>query len=300
MSTALKKSEVRNRKDDAKAINVKDVPVSPEGAVQEEPRHPRREASGTFEEISVTSTSENIVSCFKLVTDALAQRRNRANRRVIFHYYTLGALLSLYVLVRVFNDPVEDFGKFLVFMCAVTIATLSLASRTTDKLIRDAESSVVSDVLVPQSDTKAYLFNGTVVGVCLLALSDEIDKENENDYYKFPIEDQAVYITAWTVMRKYRRTGLGMDLLFWAVNTARDVTSKKVKPHANRIIIETISAENEAENLLMAAGFELNNSRKIEGWMGKCGMEYRQWILHMDAIGAIMEEKVEESSEPTI
>ena len=84
-----------------------------------------------------TSRAERIAA-YKLITDSIAQQRQTLNRAIIFHPYTLSAIIALYGIVFTLNRSM-DWGVVMLLSAGVTIAMLSMLQRWTAGMLDHAE-----------------------------------------------------------------------------------------------------------------------------------------------------------------
>ncbi|KAL7274970.1 hypothetical protein RUND412_002101 [Rhizina undulata] len=183
----------------------------------------------TLQELSIYSaqTTKERQDALKLISDSVAQMRQTVNRSIFFHPLTLPPYIAfLSALVYRAQDPVLT----LLFLVGITIATMSLCGRFTEPFLERAEA-VGSDAgyeeYVAEKGGREVVvarWGGEIIG----AVSVDMKKGKAGE----------AIVKAWTVRLRYRRKGLGRDLLEKAVEIARarlgdNCTVRFAEDHAN-------------------------------------------------------------------
>lgn len=209
---------------------------------------------------------------FKLITDAQAQRQNLFNNALLFHWITTSSYaLVVSLAITAYYTKYRDMGVLVLALAGISISFLSLVSRFSEDQVKLAEAMQFDDYIGTESDIKknlfksaAYVYNNAVVAV----ITASVDKQGDWT------------ILGWSVLRKYRRTGLGVDTLEWLIQSISKKNEKKSK--VTRIKTSTISVDVPAEALLAKKGFKKVKTAPIKGLRGSLfGLTENDWVLEL-------------------
>lgn len=247
---------------------------------------------------------------FKLATDAQAQRRNLSNNVVYrspLFLSTFVLLVSFVVyqlrLRAVRNGLVMEWGTLMLSVSGIAMALFSVVSRYTENIITKAEQMDYDEVFGPDVEVYAMTYKVAVVGVCAVrrpgsdrqgkALLDKFEKQKQQKRAKMDEDEReeddkfeaaktkvlpklndnsAALVTAWSVIRRYRKVGLGTDLL----GKVEEVAAKEFK--AKKMVVFTETIEIPANAVLKKRGYKRVKSVKVQGMRGKWfGIEEITW-----------------------
>lgn len=217
----------------------------------------------TLSTITAQSTEDKI-SALRLIADSIAQQRQLAARALIFHPVTLSAhIVLLAVISQLLYSSLNDLPLILTTAVGITMAALlgvryavqeylSLAEQINFAWLRrpcypDGEEE--HGELVAQDDDRILItkFGDEVIGTLVLRLvpasssSSSTGENNTKASKKRRGGGGKGVIRAWTVRLKYRRKGVGRDLLDEGVRLVReglghDATVMWAKDHASQFV----------------------------------------------------------------
>lgn len=209
-------------------------------------------------------------SAFKLITDSQAQRQNLVNNAILFHWTTTSAyMLTVSLAIGTYYNYYRDLGVLILALGGLSIAFLSLVARLSEDQVTQAEAMQFEDYMGSDTTSKdfktaVYVYNDLVVAI----ISATVD-EDSGDWK----------IKGWSVLRRYRHTGLGIDTMDWLINSIKESGAKKFK-----VGVTTISVEVPAKKLLAKKGFKLVKSTPLPGIRGSIyGLTNDEWVLEIGA-----------------
>jgi hypothetical protein len=188
-----------------------------------------------------------------LISDAVAQMRQKAARAVLFHPLPLAGLASsLYVIYRLAaHDPSR-----LLFASSTLIISYLFAVRYVTQRYDHLASSITRSWLRPMPDTSftdedivlgARYENDTLVGALVLHLKPAVQvagghRRKASRTQHFTLRGGTGVVRAWTTKLKHRGQGIGKDLLAEAVRITKERCGKDAevgfaKEHANSTMI---------------------------------------------------------------
>ncbi|RCI12350.1 hypothetical protein L249_0471 [Ophiocordyceps polyrhachis-furcata BCC 54312] len=173
----------------------------------------------TFE---LALTPDGRRDALRLVADSIAQQRQVAALAIIFHPLCLAALVAGCALVWRHSGP--DLGSSLVTASGLVMAYLAAVRLYTAPFLRLAEGFDCASFLAADDLVLVARFGPDLIGTLVLRLDDDDGGEG--------------LIRAWTTLLRFRRKGIGADLLRYAVTATRticgDAASLAFDPdHAN-------------------------------------------------------------------
>lgn len=189
--------------------------------------------------VEVINDPKEKLDALKLVADSVAQQRQTASGILIFHPYSLAALvLTLSIALQLtggINElaaaSVTASGVLLTYLMVIRYFTSGyvLLAESTDWLewLRDSETGN-DDLII------GVRYGSDIIGTTVLRLLPGSKKDKER-------RGRAV-IRAWTTKLRYRRKGLGSDMLLEAIRIAesalgQDAVVEFAEDHANSKIL---------------------------------------------------------------
>ncbi|KAH7245785.1 hypothetical protein BKA59DRAFT_175516 [Fusarium tricinctum] len=162
----------------------------------------------------------------KLVVDSVAQQRQTASRALIFHPIALSIFTAVLAIAHYGANVGKDITTMITIYPGIVITYLVAIRYFTSAYIRIAEetdwlnwlkSSDVEDSII------GARFGEEIIGAVILRLNKS---------------DNAALIRGWTTKSRYRRRGLGGDVLRESIKIAkralgRDCTVEFAADHAN-------------------------------------------------------------------
>ncbi|OCT45109.1 acetyltransferase, GNAT family [Cladophialophora carrionii] len=181
-------------------------------------------------------TEDDKVEALHLIADSVAQQRQLASTAIIFHPFTLCALVLLFGLAyqNLYKGSYSDWAIIGTTSAGILMAALITVRWLTGGYIFEAErigtwkwlnegrDESEADIVGSQDDILLTRYGEEVIGAIVLrgvrdhptqAASTGRSRKN------VPITGQ---IRAWTVKRRYRRKGIGQGLLEEAIAWCRD------------------------------------------------------------------------------
>jgi hypothetical protein len=146
----------------------------------------------------------DLVPALELIANSIAQQRQRVNSIILYQPLTWAAALPLYVGIATVNHRTgADTVTIVFFLVGVTIALLSMLARYTGDYLTRAEEVGCAEGLKQlegkDRDVVVARWGDLMVGACVIRYSKEAAGVAE--------------VWAWTVKMRYRKTGLGRDLV---------------------------------------------------------------------------------------
>ncbi|ETI21429.1 hypothetical protein G647_07776 [Cladophialophora carrionii CBS 160.54] len=182
------------------------------------------------------ATEDDRVEALHLIADSVAQQRQLASTAIIFHPFTLCALVLLFGLAyqNLYKGSYSDWAIIGTTLAGILMAALITVRWLTGGYIFEAErigtwkwlnegrDESEADIVGSQDDILLTRYGDEVIGAIVLrgvrdhptqAASTSRSRKN------VPTTGQ---IRAWTVKRRYRRKGIGQGLLEEAIAWCRD------------------------------------------------------------------------------
>ncbi len=172
------------------------------------------------------TTPEDKVAALKLVADSIAQQRQFAARAVIFHPLTLAAYVLLLALVTQFlYTDSGDLGILLTTAAGVTMACLVGVRGLTSGYLSLAEAFNWDFALNEDGEEDVILgsrYGDELIGALVLRLEPHAASSNGKRKSSKGRQGGNGVVRAWTVRNRYRRKGVGTELLEEAVRVSRE------------------------------------------------------------------------------
>jgi hypothetical protein len=192
---------------------------------------------------SVLTDPEDRILALKLVADSVAQQRQTASRAVIFHpiFAAIWVLVNAVVVQWLYKGR-GDIGIVICTAGGMTMAMLVGVRMMTGGYLAKAESITWSWLSNPETDDEDLLigskFGEDVIGVLVLRLERPGGVGGKKKGKAVKTGKGKGIIRAWTTGLKYRRKGIGTELLEEAVRVTREKCGKEAEvgfaaDHAN-------------------------------------------------------------------
>jgi hypothetical protein len=227
---------------------------------------------------TTTLTSEDDkVAALKLVADSIAQQRQVASRAVIFHPITIAIYTGIVALTAQFVYKTRsDFGILLTTLAGVTMTCLIAIRGLTSGYLNLAEDFKWAWIQNEDGEEDTIIgsrYGEELIGACILRLERYGNGGGKKKAKSGKSGGKGV-IRAWTVRIKYRRGGVGTELLEEAVKVTRDKLGNSAEigfaaEHANsKMILPSIfngqfrKKEKKAAKALEAVLESMDGSKK--------------------------------------
>ncbi|KAI5460385.1 hypothetical protein BGZ63DRAFT_414622 [Mariannaea sp. PMI_226] len=204
------------------------------------------------------------LDALKLVADSVAQQRQSASAALIFHPICLSALIAVISLVHVNVEFIRtDYTAMLLTYPGIVLSYLVAVRYVTSQYIRIAEETDWPNWMQNERGVEDLVlgarFGPEIIATVILRLP------NTKGRSKAPENSDAI-IRAWTTKSKYRRRGLGGDMLREAVKKSKQTIGPKCSvefapDHANSNLLALpatfnaifVRRQRRAEDALLAA-----------------------------------------------
>lgn len=162
----------------------------------------------------------------KLVVDSVAQQRQTASRALIFHPVALSIFTAVVAIAHYGANVGKDITTMITIYPGIVITYLVAIRYFTSSYIRIAEETDWLDWLKSNDVEDSIIgarFGEEIIGAVVLRLNKS---------------DNTALIRGWTTKSRYRRRGLGGDVLRESIKIAkralgRDCTVEFADDHAN-------------------------------------------------------------------
>ncbi|CAK7214782.1 hypothetical protein SBRCBS47491_002267 [Sporothrix bragantina] len=231
--------------------------------------------------LGVLTERDDKVDALKLVADSIAQQRQTASRSMVFHPLNMAGLAAALGVVYQLN-PNRDIGMNLTLMSGIVMTYLMTIRYFTAQYIPMAEG-LKWDWILPVNDDGELdpdaeedtvigaKYGDEMIGALVLRLVPPTPEAGSaaaaastnsrkkkgstaaNNYYK----GGHGVIRAWTTILRYRRRGVGGDMLQEAIQATRD----RCGEDAN-----VVFAENHANSIMVVHEMFNRPFRKAEQW----------------------------------
>lgn len=206
--------------------------------------------------LDVLTKKDDKVAALKLVADSIAQQRQQASLSLIFHPLCLAvlgvALAIAYQFAWVRRQ--RDLGLTVAMCCGVVMTYLLAVRYVASPYLQVAEGlgwdwlSAAEGGGSPEEDLIIGThFNGELIGALVLRLepgpSTVSTSRKRNSHSRSPsLKGGKGVIRAWTTRLRYRRKGVGGDMLQEAVKVTRERCGRDAevgfaKEHANSAVV---------------------------------------------------------------
>ncbi|KAK4191960.1 hypothetical protein QBC35DRAFT_485196 [Podospora australis] len=205
--------------------------------------------------LEVLTEKSDKIAALKLVADSIAQQRQQAASYAIFHPLSLAGLFA--VLAGVYRYAhTQDIGTQLMFLGGTLMAYMLAIRYATSGYLRAAEALNWDWLLDPSSGEEDLIigtrFGKEIIGATVLRLerpgrpssSDASShKRHKARGSLSSFKGGKGVIRAWTVRLRYRRRGVGGDMLREAVKITRERCGGRdaevgfAKEHANSVMV---------------------------------------------------------------
>ncbi|KAH7129453.1 hypothetical protein B0J13DRAFT_138377 [Dactylonectria estremocensis] len=167
----------------------------------------------------VLTTARDKADALKLVIDSVAQQRQVASRDVIFHSLSVSVLVGVLAVAYVAMDAAgNDFIAMTITFCGIVLIYLSVIRYAASAYIRVAEETDWTSWLDDQDDNETLIlgarYGAEIIATVFLLLPKRNTRAKATQTPKASIR-------AWTTRLRYRRHGLGGDMLREAVKASK-------------------------------------------------------------------------------
>jgi hypothetical protein len=189
--------------------------------------------------VEIIKGAKERLDALRLVADSVAQQRQTASRLLIFHPYCLATLALVLSVALHFTGGTSEIAAASVTGSGVLLTYLMIIRYLTSGYIHLAENTDWLEWLRDSQTGKDDLVIGVrygseIIGATVLRLlqASKEDKEQRN----------CAVIRAWTTKLRYRRQGLGSDMLLEAIEIAQATLGQGTvvefaEDHANSTIL---------------------------------------------------------------
>ncbi|KAH7122996.1 hypothetical protein EDB81DRAFT_224891 [Dactylonectria macrodidyma] len=187
----------------------------------------------------VLTTPRDKADALKLVIDSVAQQRQVASRDVIFHPLSVSILVGVLAIAYVAMDAVgNDFIAMTITFCGIVLVYLSVIRYAASAYIRVAEETDWTSWLDGQEDTETLVLGARYGAEIIASVFLLLPKRNTRAK---ATQTPKASIRAWTTRLRYRRRGLGGDMLREAVKASKQLKGPKcivefAHDHANSTV----------------------------------------------------------------
>lgn len=156
----------------------------------------------------------------KLIADSVAQQRQVSSSALIFHPISLSALVAVISFIHMNVEYIRaDYSSMLVTYSGILLSYLVAVRYITSSYIRIAEETDWPNWLKNESGGDDVMlgarFGSEIIAAVVLCLPNKTASSKTSDASKATIR-------AWTTKQKYRRHGLGGDMLRAAVKKTKE------------------------------------------------------------------------------
>lgn len=193
------------------------------------------------------------IAALKLVADSIAQQRQQAASHAIFHPLSLAGLFA--VLAGVYRYAGDkDVGTLLMFVGGALMAYMLAVRYATSGYLRAAEALNWDWIQDPASGEEDVIigtrYGKEIIGATVLRIEKPRPTSSDTNHRRHKARGSLSsfkggkgVIRAWTVRLRYRRRGVGGDMLREAVRITRERCGGRdaevgfAKEHANSVMV---------------------------------------------------------------
>ncbi|KAM0355190.1 hypothetical protein ACHAPU_001055 [Fusarium lateritium] len=164
--------------------------------------------------IEVLAQPDEKKAALKLIVDGVAQQQQTASRTIIFHPVSLSIFAAVLAIAHYGAGVSKDLSAILTIYPGVIITYLVAVRYFTSAYIRIVEETDWLDWLKDGDVEDTIIgarFGEDVIGAVILRLNKS---------------DNVAFIRGWTTRSRYRRRGLGGDVLRESVRIAKQALGK--------------------------------------------------------------------------
>ena len=197
--------------------------------------------------LDVLTTRDEKVDAFKLVADSVAQQRQKASLNLVFHPLLLAGLVSAlsWAWHHGWVKRHGDLGFTMIFVSGIIMTYLMGIRYLSSPYIKVAED-LRWDWLVAEDGEEDTIigskFGDEMIGALVLRLEPNPSLANKKKNRALSLKGGKGVIRAWTTKLRYRKRGVGSDLLHEAVRVTREKCGKDAQvgfaqEHANSTMV---------------------------------------------------------------
>ncbi|KAF9775888.1 hypothetical protein IL306_005976 [Fusarium sp. DS 682] len=176
--------------------------------------------------IEILTDPKEKKDALKLIVDSVAQQRQTASRALIFHPIPLSIIIAVLATAHYGAGVGKDISAMLTIYPGIIITYLVAIRYFTSAYIRIAEQTNWLEWMKHDGIEDTIIgarFGKDIIAAAVLRLNKS---------------DKSAFIRAWTTRARYRRRGLGEDMLRESVKIAkqklgRECTVEFAQDHAN-------------------------------------------------------------------
>lgn len=199
--------------------------------------------------LDVLTKHDDKVDALKLVADSIAQQRQHSSYALIVHPTTLPVLIAglAFVYHYAWNVRNRDLGTLLTLGSAVISIYLLAIRYATSKYIKLAEEVNMDWIMCEDGEEDTVIgakYGEEMIGAVLMRLepSQPTTPAGRKKSRAASLKGGKGVIRAWTTKLRYRKRGVGGDLLHEAVRVTREKCGKDAeigfaRHHANSEMI---------------------------------------------------------------
>jgi GNAT superfamily N-acetyltransferase len=196
--------------------------------------------------VSVLREEDDKIDAINLVTDSIAQQRQVASFNMVFHPFLLAILVCCEAAGFQYSWRMQrDQGMAMLLMSGIAMTYLLAIRYFSGRYIHIAEGMRWSWFENADGDEDTFVgvrFGKLLIGTLVLRLEANPTLAGKKRGRQAAMKGGKGVIRAWTVLLKYRRKGVGTDLLHEAVRITREKCGKEAevgfaREHANSTMV---------------------------------------------------------------
>ncbi|KAL7627685.1 hypothetical protein AAE478_001879 [Parahypoxylon ruwenzoriense] len=196
--------------------------------------------------VCILDSETDKVDALNLVADSIAQQRQSSSYYLVFHPYLLAILAVGLAIAYQYSWRIRrDLGMALMLHSGVVMTYLLGIRYFTGQYIQVAENLKWKWMVSEDGEEDTVIgvrFGRDLIGALILRLEPNQNLAGKKRNRSSTLRGGKGVIRAWTVKLKYRRKGVGIDMLHEAVKVTREKCGKDAevgfaKEHANSTMV---------------------------------------------------------------
>lgn len=197
--------------------------------------------------LDVLASHDDKVDAFKLVADSVAQQRQQASLNLVSHPLLLAALAAALAWAGRYGWVVrhKDLGTTLLLVSGVVMTYLMGIRYLSSPYLRVAEALDWEWLVADDGEEDTIIgsrFGDEMIGALVLRLEPNPSLAGKKKNRALSLKGGKGVIRAWTTKLRYRKRGVGNDLLHEAVRVTRERCGKDAEvgfaqEHANSTMV---------------------------------------------------------------
>ncbi|EOO01416.1 putative acetyltransferase protein [Phaeoacremonium minimum UCRPA7] len=197
--------------------------------------------------LDVLASRDDKVDAFKLVADSIAQQRQKASLNLVFHPLLLAALIGALSWAGHYGwvTRYKDLGTTLLLVSGIIMTYLMGIRYLSSPYIRVAEALRWDWLVADDGEEDTIIgsrFGDEMIGALVLRLEPNPSLAGKKKNRALSLKGGKGVIRAWTTKLRYRKRGVGNDLLHEAVRVTREKCGKDAEvgfaqEHANSTMV---------------------------------------------------------------